>query len=256
MVARQGSPESLGESYTSRRIDRLTRLVARGRAGRDTENVALADLVDRARGLGCPSGDMRLAYGWRTTVIRVVLVAVVVGLGSRVALTGLFVEFVTDGVVTVAGFNAAVTVLATLTLGLAHARGVPFVGSHRLVSGRRSISHGDARWRRALRQPWRQRADQLASWCRRGLEGWSRWSHTLVWKRRHGWARLVARCRRLLSRWLRQGRMQFRARRRRRDRAPRPRWGASSPRLRGLIRRRRRPVGRRRVATLVLCLGR
>lgn len=137
MVTRQGSPESLGESYESSRIDRLTRSLSRGRAVLDSETVAIADLVDRARGLGCPSGDMRLAYGWRATVVRVALVAVVVGLGSRLALTGLFVGFVTDGVVPVAGFNAAVTVLATLTLALAHARDVPLAAPYRLVPGRR-----------------------------------------------------------------------------------------------------------------------
>lgn len=213
MVTRQRSPESLDESYASRRIDRLTRSVARLRAVRDAETVAIADLVERARGLGCPSGDMRLAYGWRATVVRVVLVAVVIGLGSRVALTGLFVGFVADGVVLVAGFNAAVTVLATLALGLAHARGVPFSVPYRLVPGCRGSRQRDARWRRTPRRHWRQRTDRPATRCRRGLQRWSGPHRTWVRRRRHRWARLVARWWRPLGRWLRRVRMQFQARR-------------------------------------------
>lgn len=116
-----GSPRRYYGSGWSNRIGRFGRHSSTVRAVRA---LSVTDLLDRIRGLGCRSGDMRLAYGWRAAVIRTAVVATVVGIGSRVALTALFVWFVTDGIVPVTWFNVAVTVLGTVSLGLAHARGL------------------------------------------------------------------------------------------------------------------------------------
>lgn len=105
------------------------------------------EILDRVRGLGCRSGDMRLAYGWRRAVVRTAFVAGLLGLGSRVALTGLFVWFVADGFVPVTGFNVALTVLGAVTLGLAHVGCVPLSISQELSGVRVEFR------RRSLTQP-------------------------------------------------------------------------------------------------------
>lgn len=125
MSPRRGRTTSLARSYGTGWREALGRVPERARRALAIRSPTAADIFDRARGLGCPSGDMRLAYGWRRTVVRTALVAGLVGLGSRVALTGLFVRFVTDGIVPVTGFNVAVTVLGTVTLGLVHGRYIP-----------------------------------------------------------------------------------------------------------------------------------
>lgn len=125
MSPRRGTTTSLARSYGTGWRETLGRVHERARRALAIRSHTAADILDRACGLGCPSGDMRLAYGWRRTVVRTAVVAGLVGLASRVALTGLFVRFVTDGIVPVTGFNVAVTVFGTVTLGLVHGRYIP-----------------------------------------------------------------------------------------------------------------------------------
>lgn len=129
-------PWSSRRSHASRWNGRFGRLNERVSGALPTRADSLAELVDRARGLGCASGDMRLAYGWRRAVVRTALVAGLLGLGSRVALTGLFVWFVTDKIVPVTGFNVALTVLGTVAVGLVHTGHVLPSGSRGLAGGR------------------------------------------------------------------------------------------------------------------------
>lgn len=117
-------------------------------------------LASVAAGLGCPPGDMRLAYGWRAAVVTAALAAAVVGLFTRVTLTGLFVAFVSGGVVPVTGFNVLVTLLSVGTFGLVRARRFRHAVHHRFVPLRRryrlrvSRSRRDARRRRRRRRRW------------------------------------------------------------------------------------------------------
>ncbi|WP_255151827.1 hypothetical protein [Halorarius halobius] len=147
--------------------DRLARFVDGARAARRADDAALSTLADRVRGFGCPAGDMRLAYGWRAAVLTAAVVALLAGLVSRVLLTGLFVAYVTDGVVAVTAFNVGVTLVATLLVGLARAQRFRLGVYHRLAPVRRRLARRVARWRRAARLRRRHRRARLAYRCRR-----------------------------------------------------------------------------------------
>lgn len=109
-------------------------------------------LASVAAGLGCPPGDMRLAYGWRAAVVTAAIVAALVGLLTRVTLTGLFVAFVSGGVVPVTGFNVFVTLLSVGTFGLVRARRFRLAVHHRLVPVRRRGRRRLSRWGRDTRR--------------------------------------------------------------------------------------------------------
>lgn len=117
-------------------------------------------LASVAAGLGCPPGDMRLAYGWRAAVATAALAAGVVGLFTRVTLTGLFVAFVSGGVVPVTGFNVFVTLLSVGTFGLLRARRFRLAVHHRLVPVRRRGRRRFSRWCRTTRR----RRHRLRRW--------------------------------------------------------------------------------------------
>jgi hypothetical protein len=257
MATRRGPPERLGESRGTDPTARLDQFAQSARAARRADDVALAAHFDRVRGLGCPSGDMRLAYGWRAAVVTAALVAALVGLTARLLLTGLFVEFVTADVVPVTGFNLGVTVLATLTLGLARARRFRLAVHHRLVPVRRGLRRRYGRWRRTARQRRRHRRARVAYRCRQALREGTRLVRTGVRRRRHRHARTVSRWRRGLDRWRRQ--VQLRLRTRRRHRRPAltrvRRWGRRTIRR---ARSRHGPSGqsRRRATVLALVFGR
>lgn len=184
MATRRGPPEQLGESRGSGSAARIARFAHGVRSVRAAAGGAPADLFDRALGLGCPAGDMRLAYGWRAAVLTAAVVAGVVGLASRVLLTGLFVEFVADGIVPVTGFNVGVTLLATLTFGLVRARRFRLAVHHRLVPVRRRVRRRYVRWRRTARQHRRHRRVRIGYLCRQSLQRWSR--RLCAWARRRG----------------------------------------------------------------------
>lgn len=262
MATRSGPRRRLGASRASGPSERLDQFSRSARAAREADDDRLADLFDRTVGLGCPSGDMRHAYGWRAAVVTAALVAAVVGLAARLLLTGLFVEFVTGEVVPVTGFNVAVTVLAALTLGLARARRFRLAVHHRLVPVRRRLRRRYARWRRTARQRRRHRRARLVYRCRRALREWPRLARTWFRRRRHRHARLRTGCRRALDRWRRQHRLRVRTwRRRRRGVLSRVRrWcRRTARRTRGRLRHHRHGrSGRRRgwAAALALLFGR
>jgi hypothetical protein len=262
MATRRGSPDRLGESRSTGPTARLDQFTQSARAAREADDAALAARLERVRGLGCPDGDMRLAYGWRAAVVTAALVAALVGVTARLLLTGLFVEFVTGDVVPVTGFNLGITVLATLTLGLVRARRFRLAVHHALLPVRRSLRRRYARWRRTARQRRRHRRARVAYRCRRALQAGSRLVRTGVRRRRHRHARVVSQWRRVFDRWRRQLRLRLRTRRRHRRlvlvRARR--WGRGAVR-RAWSRLRRRRDGRagqsrRRATVLALVFGR
>ncbi|WP_255198662.1 hypothetical protein [Halorarius litoreus] len=260
MATRRGPPDRLTGSRGSGPTDRLDQFAESARAARRDDDAALADAFDRMRGLGCPAGDMRLAYGWRAAVVTAALAALLVGLVTRLAMTGLFVRFVTDGLVPVAGFNLTVTVLATLTLGLVRARRFRLAVHHRLVPIRRGFRRRYVRWRRSARQRNRHRRDRLAYRCRRALRAWPRRLRTWQRRRRHRRTARRVRWRRALVRWPRAVRTRLRRRRTRSGGLGarlRRRMRRAYRRLRGRLRQRR--YGRtasRRAAALALLFGR
>lgn len=258
MATRRGPPDRLTGSRGSGPADRLDQFAESARAAREADDAALADRLDRLRGLGCPDGDMRLAYGWRAAVVTAALVALLVGLLTRLVLTGLFVEFVTDGLVPVTGFNLAVTLLATLTLGLVRARRFRLAVHHRLVPVRRGLRRRYRRWRRSARQRNRHRRARLGYRCRQALRRWPRLVRTRLRRGRHRRVRLVARARRSLGRWTRRHRTRLRRRRRRRSLAARARQGLRGVRrrLRGWYRPRRYGRPGRAAALVALLFGR
>jgi hypothetical protein len=262
MATRRGPPDRLGESHGSGPTGRLDQFTQSARAAREADDVALAARLERVRGLGCPAGDMRLAYGWRAAVVTAAFVAALVGLVARLLLTGLFVEFVTGDVVPVTGFNVGVTVLATLTFGLVRARRFRLAVHHGLVPVRRSLRRRYVRWRRTARQRRRHRRARVAYRCRRALRAGSRLVRTGVRRRRHRHARAVSWWRRLLARWRRRARLRRRTRQRHRRALLHRgrRWGRRTVRrARSRLRRRRdgqSGQSRRRATVLALVFGR
>lgn len=241
MATRSGPPTSLDGGYGSRTTERLERFATVARSVRAADDDAVADRVDRLRGLGCPSGDMRLAYGWRAAVVTAAVVGAVAWLVARAALTGLFVRFVTGGVVPVTGFNVAVTVVATLALGLVRARRFRLGVHHRLVPVRRRLRRRVGRWRRERRRLRRHRRSRLASRCLQARRALSRGLRDRIRRGRRRRAPVVARYRRVLTR----RRRTVRTWRRRRGRRRRERVATLRRRLLGLavgVRRRVRSV--------------
>lgn len=244
MATRSGPPTSLDGGYGSRVTERLERFARVTRSARAADDDAVADRLDRLRGLGCPSGDMRLAYGWRAAVVTAAVVGAVAWVVARAALTGLFVRFVTGGVVPVTGFNVAVSVVATLALGLVRARRFRLGVHHRLVPVRRRLRRRFGRWRRERRRLRRHRRSRLASRCLRTRRALSRGLRDRIRRSRRRRAPVAARYRRGLARRRRAVRAWWRQRERRR----RERVAAVRRRLRGWVcacRRRLRGVRRR-----------
>lgn len=193
---RGSSQTSSGRGWTGR----CGHLLEHTRTALSSRADTTLEFLDRARGLGCRSGDMRLAYGWRRAVVRTAFVAGLLGLGSRVALTGLFVWFVADGIVPVTGFNVALTVLGAVTLGLAHVGCVPLSISQELsgvrveFQRRGSVSRGNLPRRR--RPP--SRNHSIPEYLRVFWHCIRQAGISL--RRRHCRTRFLARCRRVAVR--------------------------------------------------------